>query len=189
VSEVKIVHDEIVIGLFGTCDNIPWREPFEDKYKELGIKSYNPVLENWSEVLEMSRKGLCPNPTVEENYWLNHAEIILFPVLKDSLGSGSLAEMGFSVQRVIRNIMNGKQQFLVGLIDDICTDERKTEAERKQSTKDRALVKSKFRQNVSYPVITLVDTLDEMMQMSLISYRLLKEAKDLQDLKNGTHDK
>lgn len=189
MSEVAIEHNEIVIGLFGTCDNIPWRVPFEAKYKELGIKSYNPVLENWSEILEMSRKGLCPNPTVEENYWLNNAEIILFPVLKDSLGSGSLAEMGFSVQRVIRNIMNGDQQFLIGLIDDICTDERKTEAERKQSTKDRALVKSKFKENVSYPVITLVDTLDQMMHMSLISYNLMKEGKEFQLNKTGTNDK
>jgi hypothetical protein len=182
VMSDQIEHNEIVIGLFGTCDNIPWREPFEKVYAEMGIKSYNPVLENWSEILEMSRQGLCPNPTVEENYWLNNAEIILFPVLKDSLGSGSLAEMGFSVQRVIRNIMNGKQQFLVGLIDDVCTDERKTEAERKQSTKDRALVKSKFRENVSYPVITLVEDLDQMMKMSLEAYQMLKVGFDLQKI-------
>lgn len=170
----KYNHKKLTVGLFGTCDNIMWREKqFIPKYKELGIKYYNPVLENWSEILEMSRKGLCPNPTEEENYYLNNAEIILFPVLKDSLGSGSLAEMGFSVQRVVRNIMNGGQQFLVGLIDDICTDERKTEAERKQSTKDRALVKSKFIENVSYPVITIVNNLDEMLQMSLTAYDML----------------
>ena len=170
---MDVDHKEITVGLFGTCDNIPWRDPFIKKYEEAGIKYYNPVLENWSELLEMSRKGLCPNPTEEENYYLNKAEIILFPVLKDSLGSGSLAEMGFSVQRVIRNIMNGGQQFLVGLIDDTCTDERKTDAERKQSTKDRALVKSKYIENVSYPVITIVDTLDEMLAMSLTAYDML----------------
>jgi hypothetical protein len=174
---MDIKHDKIVVGLFGTCDNIPWRVPFEQKYGKLGIKSYNPVLENWSEILEMSRKGLCPNPTVEENYWLNNAEIILFPILEHSLGSGSLAELGFSIQRVIRNIMNGKQQFLIGLIDDICTDQRKTEAERKQSTKDRALVKSKFRENVSFPVITLVDNLDNMLQMSIYLYNLLRYSR------------
>ena len=171
----EIIHTEITVGLFGTCDNIPWRDPFIKTYEEMGIKYYNPVLENWSELLEMSRKGLCPNPTEEENYYLNNAEIILFPVLKDSLGGGSLAEMGFSVQRVIRNIMNGKQQFLITLIDDICTDGRKTEAEIKDSTKNRALVKSKLMENLSYPVITMVDTLDEMMNMSVVSYNLLKE--------------
>ena len=180
---MEIDHSEITVGMFGTCDNIPWREPMIKEYEKLGIKYYNPVLENWTEILEMSRKGLCPNPTEEENYYLNNAEIILFPVLKDSLGSGSLAEMGFSVQRVIRNIMNGKQQFLVGLIDDICTDERKTEAERKQSTKDRALVKSKLLENVSYPVITMVDHLDDMFRMSLTAHKLLKEETKFEENK------
>jgi hypothetical protein len=168
-------HKQITIGLFGTCDNIPWREEkFIPIYEERGIAYYNPVLENWSELLELSRQGKCANPTEEENYYLNNAEIILFPILKDSLGQGSLAEMGFSVQRVVRNIMNGKQQFLISLIDDECTDMRKTEAERKDSIKNRALVKSKLIQNVSYPVITLVETLDQMLNMSLTAYDILK---------------
>ena len=138
-------HKTITIGLFGTCDNIPWREEkFIPIYEEKGIAYYNPVLENWSELLELSRQGKCPNPTEEENYYLNNAEIILFPILKESLGLGSLAEMGFSVQCVIRNIMSGKQQFLVSLIDDKCKDMRKTERERTDSTKNRALVKSKL---------------------------------------------
>jgi len=160
-------HTDITIGLFGTCDNVPWREPFIEKYEKLGIKFYNPVIDDWSERLEMSRKGLCPNPTEEENYYLNSAEVILFPILKESLGSGSLAEMGFSVQRVIRNIQNGGRQFLVTLIDDECTDMRKTEEERKRSVKDRALTKSKLIENVSCPIITLVNTLDEMYEMSM----------------------
>lgn len=169
-------HKEITIGLFGTCDNIPWREnKFIPVYKQKGIKYYNPVLENWSELLELSRQGKCANPTEEENYYLNNAEIILFPILKDSLGQGSLAEMGFSVQRVIRNIMNGKQQFLVALIDDKCEDMRKTADERKDSDKNRALVKSKLIQNVSYPVITLMESLDQMLDMSLTAYGILKQ--------------
>jgi len=172
----KDKHTEITVGLFGTCDNITWREEkFIPVYEEKRIKYYNPVLENWSELLEMSRQGLCPNPTEEENYYLNHAEIILFPILKDSLGQGSLAEMGFSLQRVMRNIMNGKSQFLISLIDDECTDMRKSEAERIDSTKNRALVKTKMLQNLSYPVITMVDTLDQMLDMSLKAYDMLKE--------------
>lgn len=167
-------HKQITIGLFGTCDNVPWREEqFIPVYEEKGIVYYNPVLENWSELLELSRQGKCANPTEEENYYLNNAEIILFPVLKESLGMGSLAEMGFSVQRVIRNIMNGKQQFLIALIDDKCEDMRKTDAERKDSDKNRALVKSKLIENVSYPVITMVNTLGEMRDMSMTAYDIL----------------
>jgi len=168
-------HKEITVGLFGTCDNITWREEqFIPMYKERGIKYYNPVLENWSELLELSRQGKCANPTEEENYYLNNAEIILFPVLKESLGQGSLAEMGFSAQRVIRNIMNGKQQFLITLIDDKCEDMRKTADERRDSDKNRALVKSKLIEQVSWPVITLVETLDQMLAMSISTHNYIK---------------
>lgn len=171
----KYDHSEITIGLFGTCDNIPWRDDFITKYENLGIKYYNPVIDNWSERLEMSRKGLCPNPTEEENYYLNNAEIILFPVLEDSLGSGSLAEMGFSVQRVVRNIQNGHSQFLIALIDDNCTDMRKSEEERKRSVKDRALTKSKLIENVAPPVINLVDNLYEMFTKSILIYEMISK--------------
>jgi hypothetical protein len=174
-------HEKITIGLFGTCDNIPWREPFIKRYNELGIKYFNPVIDNWSELLEKSRKGLCPNPTVTENYYLNNAEVILFPVLKDSLGQGSLAEMGFSIMRVARNILSGNSQFLIALIDDDCTDERKTEIERKDSVRSRALVKSKLIENVVYPNIILVDTLAEMLDYSLMVYNMAKYGNELKE--------
>jgi hypothetical protein len=93
------------------------------------------------------------------------------------LGQGSLAELGFSVQRVVRNIMDGKQQFLVTLIDDKCEDMRKTPDERKDSDRGRALVKSKMIQNVSYPVITLVENLDQMLDISLVAYGILKQER------------
>ncbi len=170
------LHEKNTVGLFGTCDNIPWREEkFIPVYDERGIAYYNPVLENWSELLEMSRQGLCPNPTVTENYYLNNAEVILFPVLKDSLGQGSLAEMGFSVMRVARNILDGNQQFLIALVDDECTDMRKTEAERKDSNKNRALVKSKLVEHISYPVVQVVDNLDQMLEASLAAYDMVPE--------------
>ena len=158
-------HKEVTIGLFGTCDGIPWRVPFIEQYEKEGIKYFNPDYgDDW-------HPGCIP----EENYFLNNAEMILFPVLKESLGSGSLGEIGFSIQNVVRNIQSGKQQFLIVLIDDKCTDERKTEEERERSTKDRALVKSKLQERLSYPVITMVNTLEEMMDMSLELYKFLKD--------------
>ncbi|MHA1815038.1 MAG: hypothetical protein ACTSX1_03465 [Candidatus Heimdallarchaeaceae archaeon] len=158
-------HDGITIGLFGTCDNVPWRIPFMEEYNQKRIKYFNPDAgDNW-------HAGMIE----EENYYLNNAEIILFPILKESLGSGSLGEIGFSVQNVLRNIQNGKQQFLISLIDDDCTDERKTDEERKRSIKDRKLVKSKLKENVSCPVITIVNTLDDMMVLSMQLYEFLSQ--------------
>jgi hypothetical protein len=135
------------------------------------------MIDDWSERLENSRKGLCPNPTEEENYYLRNAEVILFPVLEDSLGHGSLGELGFSINTVLRRILNGENQFLISLIDDDCTDERKNAEQRKDSKKNRALVKSKLIKCVSYPNIMLVKTLDEMFKMSLEMYDLAVKAK------------
>ena len=166
--------------MFGTCDNSKWRLPFMEKYDELGIAWFNPDAgDNWH-----------PGMIEEENHHLNHDEIILFPVLAESLGSGSLGEIGFSVQNVLRNIQNGRRQFLIALIDDDCTDERKTEEERKRSVKDRKLVKSKLRAQVSCPVITLVNTLDEMMQISLDLHEFLTQGCPAEETsKDGTYDK
>jgi len=164
-------HTETTIGLFGTCDNVPWRLPFIEKYDKLGIKYFNPDAgDNWH-----------PGLIEEENYYLNNAEIILFPILKESLGSGSMGEVGFSVQNVLRNIQNGRQQFLIALIDNDCTDARKSDEERKRSVKDRALVKSKLKQNVSCPVITLVETLDDLLVMSLELHEFLAKGCPVQE--------
>lgn len=172
--------DGITVGMFGTCDNSKWRLPFIEKYDELGISWFNPDAgSNWH-----------PGMIEEENFHLNNDEIILFPVLAESLGSGSLGEIGFSVQNVLRNIQNGRRQFLIALIDDDCNDMRKTEEERKRSIKDRKLVKSKLKQQVSCPVITLVNTLDDMMQVSLDLYEFLSKGCPAEESgKTGTNDK
>ena len=171
-------HTGITVGMFGTCDNIKWRDPFIKKYDELGINWFNPMVDDWH-----------PGLIEEENYFLNNAEIILFPILAESLGTGSLGEIGFSVNMVLRNIQNGRQQFLIALIDDDCNDERKTEEERKRSIKDRKLVKSKLKGNVSCPVITIVNTLDEMLVMSLDLYEFLAKGCPAEETsKEGTND-
>ena len=162
MSERHPDHKEITIGLFGTCDNIQWRKPFMEHYDLNNVAYFNPMVDDWH-----------PGLVELENYYLNNAEIVLFPILAASLGSGSLGEIGFSLTSVMRNISNGRQQFLISLIDDDCTDMSKTEEERKRSVKDRVLVKSKLKNSVTCPVITLVNTLDELLYMSMNLYELL----------------
>lgn len=154
-------HEKVTIGLFGTCDNIKWRDPFMSRYDQVGIAYFNPMVDNWH-----------PGLVELENYYLRNSEVILFPVLSESLGTGSLAEIGFSINYVLRQITQGSSQFLVVLIDDGCTDMRKTEEERKRSIKDRALIKSKVKKMISFPNIVLVETLEEMYDLSLELYRL-----------------
>ncbi len=159
----------IIIGLFGTCDNVQWRIPFIEKYLALGIPCFNPDYGNdW-------HPGCIP----EENWHLNHDQVILFPVLAESLGQGSLGEIGFSISNVLRNLTkNG--QYLIVLIDDECTDERKTEAERINSNRMRKLVKSKVKENVCYPIVTLVESLDELYERSLEILDVAKRREELE---------
>lgn len=154
------------IGLFGTCDGSEWRNPVIEQLEALGIDYYNPdVGDNWE-----------PWMADEENKHLKTDHIILFPILSESLGLGSLGEIGFSVQDVARSIEKGSEQTLIVLIDDECTDERKTADERKASTKARALVKSKLKL-VTHSNVYLVETVEEMLALAIRLHQVY-ELKD-----------
>ncbi len=154
-----------VIGLFGTCDNSPWRGPVIETLDRHGIAWYNPDAgDNWE-----------PWMVEEENMHLREDHIILFPILGESLGQGSLAEIGFSVLNIVRNITSGKSdQTLVVLIDDECTDERKTAEERKTSNRSRKLAKSKLAA-VDHPNVYLVETLDDMVSLGIQLHELYQQ--------------
>ncbi len=147
------------IGLFGTCDGVAWRDKFVAEYTAAGVIFFNPDAgADW-------HPGMIDN----ENKHLQEDNIILFPVLAQSLGLGSLGEIGFSVLNSFRSVMNGSNQYLIVLIDDDCTDERKSEAERINSVKARKLVKSKMMK-VKHPNVFVVDTLEDMLTLSIQLY-------------------
>jgi len=151
---------DLCVGLFGTCDNSKWRDDFMISYDTLGVDYFNPDAgDNWH-----------PGLIEEENKHLVEDEIILFPVLAESLGLGSLAEIGFSVLNVIRNIENGSNQHLIVMIDDDCTAESATESERNHSMRTRKLVKSKLLK-VTHPNVVVVRNLNAML---VVSQGLLK---------------
>lgn len=146
----------VTVGLFGTCGGSTWRNDFMTTYGEHGVEYFNPDAgDNWH-----------PGMIEDENRHLREDEVILFPVLAETQGVGSLGEIGFSIQNVIRNINNGSNQFLIIMIDDECTDPNATPAEIKTSNRTRKLVKSKA-QEVTHPNILVVNTLQEMMDASL----------------------
>ena len=161
--------NEICIGLFGTCDNIKWRDSFMPGYKDREISYFNPMVDDWE-----------PWMVEEENKHFATDDIILFPVLKESLGLGSLAEIGFSVMSVLRDIMNGKNRYLVVLIDDeVDPAKDATDAEKKYSRNARALVKSKVLKYANHPNIFLVDTLPEMFSLSYKLHSMIMHQNDI----------
>lgn len=160
-----------VVGLFGTCDGSQWRVPVIETLDNHGIAWYNPDAgANWE-----------PWMVEEENTHLREDHIILFPILGESLGQGSLAEIGFSVLNIVRNITSGKSdQTLIVLIDDVCTDDRKTVDERKTSDRTRKLAKSKLAA-VDHPNVYLVNTVDEMVALGTQLHELYAQKDSIDE--------
>jgi len=143
-----------VVGLFGTCDNIRWRDPFIEEYKERGISYFNPMVDDWT-------PGCIP---VEAHHLANDP-IVLFPVLAQSYGVGSLSELGFGPLRAIRQ--NFYRSFVL-LIEPDVTDELKEKdpAMAKASMRSRKLVLGHL-EKVQSDNIILVQSLDQMLDASL----------------------
>jgi hypothetical protein len=141
-----------VIGLFGTCDNVPWRTPFMEFYTMEGIPYFNPMVDNWT-------KDLVPI----EAHHLENDPIILFPVLDQSYGIGSLAEIGFGPLRATRQ--NFHRSFVV-LIHPQVTQELqdKDPAMAKVSNRTRSLVLGHLEKVAAENII--VPTLDDMLEAS-----------------------
>jgi hypothetical protein len=144
------------VGLFGTCGKSKWRTPFMEKYKELGICFYNPQVENWD-----------PSCADIEAQHLADDEVILFPVTNETYATGSLSEVGFSILQAIR--LDDRRDFIVLVASDLL-EELNDSIARKESLRARALVKQHLKK-LRLPNLYLVDTLDEMLQVSIELYR------------------
>lgn len=154
----------ITVGLFGTCANSNWRDSFIKEYKQRKIDFFNPDLgDDWT-----------PDAAEDENKHLNEDDIILFPVLAESLGFGSLGEIGFSIMNVMNHILTGHNQFLVVLIDDECDMEDASKEDIKLSKNTRKIIKSKV-EDVDHPNVFLVKTLDEMKELSFRLVALVEQ--------------
>lgn len=158
------------IGLFGTCDNIKWRDPFMAHYDELGIPYFNPMVDDWHPgLVALEAEHLAQDP------------IILFPVLGESYGLGSLSEIGFGPLKALRQ--NRYRSFVI-LIDDEVTEALKTAdpARAKDSNRSRKLVKGHIK-GLSLNNVYMVDTLDQMLETSTTLHRIHADLDTLQALR------
>ena len=157
----------ITVGLFGTCDNSKWREPFIERFNREGITYFNPVVEDWN-------PGCMP---IEKEHFESD-EILLFPILAESYGQGSLSELGFSVLRALRA---SKARILILLIDpeveQRLMDENALRA--KDSNRSRALVGS-YIESVEDSRVIVVHSLAALLTASLQAHKLLDGLETLQ---------
>lgn len=140
----------MTIGLFGTCGGSTWRDGFMQSYDQHGIDYFNPQVEDWD-----------PSLAEIEAEHLANDEIILFPVLAETSGLGSLGEVGFSI---LQSIKLDVSRNVIVMIEKDCTIE--DEAVRKESIRARALVTAHLRK-LKYPNVYSVEKLPDMMLLSL----------------------
>lgn len=149
--------DIVTIGLFGTCGGSKWRVPFKYQYDQRGIAYFDPQVENWD-----------PSMAAIEADHLAEDEVVLFPITGETYGLGSLCETGFSILQAIR--LDDRRDFVIliaeKLDDALFVDSRVA----KESLRSRALVR-KHLEKLRLSNVFLVDTLPEMLEVSLQLYR------------------
>ena len=146
------------VGLFGTCGGSQWRNPFIEKYDQLGIEYFNPQVENWT-----------PECAEIEAQHLKEDTIILFPVLDETYGFGSLAETGYSIIQAINNFDRFVFIYIAPKVSQKLEDENPVLA--KESNRTRALVLAHLK-NVKHKHVAIFDNLDEMLNASIELYSL-----------------
>ncbi len=159
----------LCVGLFGTCGRSKWRGPFVKAFTNLGYSFFNPQKENWS-----------PDDAVEEAKHLAEDKILLFPITSETYASGSLAEVGFSILNAIR--LDDRRNFVIFIdpqLDKDILEENSVAA--KESLRSRKLVIEHLKK-LKIDNVYIVDSMGEMLQTSLILYRIEEDRKALNHL-------
>lgn len=157
----------MTIGLFGTCGDSKWRIPFMEKYDNAGITYFNPQKDDWK-----------PEDAQIEAEHLANDEIILFPVTDETLGLGSLGEVGFSILQAIKLDSN---RDIVVMIDNDLSDYAKTKfsgSEVRESIKMRALIKAHLKK-LTYPNVYIVESFGDMLEVSILLYDIYKIKRNI----------
>ena len=157
---------QLCVGLFGTCGGSDWRDKFIARYKELDINYFNPQVEDWD-----------PSFAEIEAQHLAEDAVILFPVLAETYGLGSLSEVGFSILNAIK--LDNLRDFVL-LIDGSLHDELMEDKKlSKESLRARALIKQHLKK-LALSNVYLVDTTEDMLDVSLDLYEAAKYRTRLQ---------
>lgn len=175
----------LCVGLFGTCGKSTWRkEMFIPVYEEWGLKDgvdfFNPQVEDWNPA--------CAQVEAEH---LAEDSIILFPITDETYAAGSLSETGFSILQALG--LDDRRDMVIyiapDLQDDLKWEDAKAKAENQMipqamdSLRNRALVIQHLKK-LRFSNVYLVDSLQEMLDLSVKLYENQKEIRPFQDMFN-----
>lgn len=145
---------KICVGLFGTSGKSTWRKAFIEKYAGEGIDYFNPQVAEWT-----------PACAEAEARHLAHDDILLYPILGETFGVGSLAESGFAVAQVLKP---GPARHVLLFIEpkvDAALRE-KSPAQAEESDRARKLVRAHLDE-LRLPNVRHCSSLAEMLALSL----------------------
>lgn len=144
------------VGLFGTCGTSTWRKPIINILESKGIDYFNPQVEDWT-----------PEFAKEEAHHLINDDIVLFPVTGETYGTGSLAEVGFSINTALKSINEDAFRFLVVMIDPTLYPAlMEDKAAAKESIRSRALVLAHL-EKINHPNVFVVNTFEHMTALAV----------------------
>ena len=127
------------------------------KYRKFGIEFFNPQVDDWT-----------PELADVEAHHLANDDVILFPVTGETLGTDSLAEIGFSVLTAMRW---ASHRFVVVYVEPAVHKalEMQDAVAAKESNRARKLAIAHLRQSLPSNVF-VVQSLESMLTVSLKLY-------------------
>ena len=163
-EQCPTTNEDVTIGLFGTCGNSNWREPFINQFKRDNTQWFNPNVKDWNP----------DNAVIEANHLVDD-DIVLFPILGDELGTASLSETAFSV---LRAMTERKSKFTVIFIEpaDISLEEKFGTHAYKASRNARTIVMAHL-DAIKHDHVYVAEQLSDMLPISILLHRACKQLK------------
>ena len=156
----EIIDQQPCVGLFGSCGDTTFRQDlFIPKYDRLGIPYFNPQVPDWDPKLA----------EVEADH-LAYDVVQCWPVTGDTLGGGSLGEVGFSIAQSLKS-QSPLPKFIIPMVEtslSAALDDEDEEA-RERSLRARKLAAAHLA-NVSSHNVFVVTSLEQMLDTSIRLY-------------------
>lgn len=144
------------VGLFGTCGNSKWREPFIKRLDELGVSWYNPCRDDWD--------------PEEDSYQLKNDTIILMPVTDETYGTGTLSESAFGIVTTLASIYQKKTKLVIYIAPEVKYDENNPQlcdkTAVKESNRARKIVTNHIKIFHDLPNVYFVHSLEKMLEVT-----------------------
>lgn len=163
--------------MFGTCGDSTFRQDlFIPEYDRLDVTYFNPQVDDWRPELA----------DIEADH-LAYDMVQTWPVLSSTYGTGSLAETGFSIASSLRT-ESPLPKFVLPMIEQDLDPDLDDEVARTESLRSRRLVAAHLEKSPS-PNVFIVDSLEEMLEKSIILYGVAQQLVDLSQSNNPAYQR